>query len=532
MLTRLKKSYLYKLVSAHIEFMSVALGSLIVSAWTMLVFFVKPSTFDLVGQQVLSRQWMSGFHSSAVVGPTNYILKIILLYIPLNHLPGSARLKLVLITLLLNIVTYILLVFIIKRIYKLFFNNLSNKFYLVSLWLATIAGSMYWINYSNSRNIEIVGGLFIVYLGLKLNEKTKLLRYFLIAGLSGIVFFADPLQLYMSAIPLIVYLGFKFLFYNRSKSEFITVTKLVVSIFIGYFVSQVLNYLAKRIFGVKFIGLTTHAQGYSRVQTLLHGTIPSFKHLAQLYTAGYQLGRVVEAINIGFTVIIVLIGIYYVFKKLIPRKFSWFVAIFWISNLFFYVLSGQSLQTGTERYLIMTVPIMVLVFVSVIQTKHKLRQAILYLTSLVVALNFVVLISNLGIDLNPSFSKDNHIYSVINFMEANHYSYSYSGMYTGLPSDYFSNGSVNLLPLSCNPRGNLTASYLFFDASYYKYVTLKDQKYVPLILDGNQINNLPNICTEQNIVSEFGSYTSSTKLSDGSTVLIYQSNKLQSSLGL
>ena len=531
MLKYLKKSSVYKFLLGHLELISLSFGSLIVSIWTMVVFFVKPSTFDLVGQQLLSRQWANGFHSGAVVGPTNYILKIIFLYMPLNHLPGSPRLKLVLLTLALNIITYILLVFIIRNLYKIFFKNLSNKFYLAAIWLATIAGSMYWINYSNSRNIEIIGGLYLVYLGLKLNKTTKTLTYILIAGLSGLVFFADPLQFYMSAIPLIIYLGGKFLFSARTKSEFLAVFKLVVSVFFGYLLSKFLSYLSRKIFGVKFIALTTHAKGYTITQTIAHGILPSFKHIAQLYTAGYQLGRFIEVLNVCFTIFIVLVGLYYAFKKLLPTKFSWFVAVFWIVNMAFYIISGQALQTGTERYLIMTIPVLILLLLAVVQIKHKLRPVIIWLIGVVIILNFIALINSLKINWDPGFSKDNHDNSAIKFMETGGYSYGYSGMYTGLPSDYLSNGNVKLLPLSCNPGGVLSTSYLFFDASYYKYTALGAQKYVPIILDGDQINNLPNICTKLDIVNQFGNYSSSTKLSDGSTVLIYQTNKIQTVLG-
>ena len=534
MFNKIQKLKLYKFISTHIEPISLATGSLIVSIWTFVLFFVKSSTFDLVGQQLLSRQWTSGFRSGAVIGPTNYILKIIFLYIPLNHLPGSPRLKLILLTILINIVTYILLVIVIRKIYKIFFKDFTNKFYLASLWLATIAGSMYWINFSNSRNIEVVGGLFLVYLGIRLSKKSRVWSYISIASLSGIVFFADPLQLYMSAVPLIIYLVGKFLFSSRLKTEFITITKLVGSFVIGYVFAKFLSYLSSKIFGVKFIALTTHTNGYSRIQTVIHGFIPSFKHLAQLYTAGYQLGRGIEAINICFTVIIVLIGVYYAFKKLLPLRFSWFVAVFWATNIFFYIISGQSLQSGTARYLIMTIPIMILLTTAVVSIKHQLKPTIVWLVSLVVIINFAALVYSLKIDWNPSFNKDSHIASVISFMESSRYSFSYASMDSALPSDYFSNGKVNILPLSCNPGGKITTSYLFFDASYYKFIV--DSSFInnsavqffPLILDGNQITNSPNICSQQDIVNQFGSYLSSTKLSDGSTVLIYQSNKLQS----
>ena len=134
-------------------------GSFFICCWTIVRFFIKSSNFDLVGQQVLARQWMQGFHSGAIVGPTNHILKIIFIYIPMNLLPGSARIKLIIMTLLINVITYILLILILEKLWLEFYPKISKSFYIVALWMALIAGSMYWISFSNSRNIEIVGGL-------------------------------------------------------------------------------------------------------------------------------------------------------------------------------------------------------------------------------------------------------------------------------------------------------------------------------------------------------------------------------------
>jgi hypothetical protein len=531
-LKKIKSTKCYNWSSKHLELLSLIIGSVIVSIWTFILFFAKPSTFDLIGQQLLSRQWINGFHNGAVVGPTNYILKIIFLYIPLDHLPGSPRFKLILITLFINIVTYILLVLILKRLWKLFFPKLNNSFYLATLWMALIAGSMYWIEFSNSRNLEIVGGLYLIYLGCSLTKQTRYPKYLLVLILSSILFFADPLQLYMSAVPLIVYVYVRQFPIKRVLTDHATAIKLTLSVGIGYLISKVFVKLAEKLFGLKFIAVTTHTNGLTTLKTWIHGFIPGFKQAFRLYVGGYQLGRIVEAINILFVLAIVVVGAYYVYKKLIPKKFAILVFCFWLIDMAFYITSGQSLQSGTSRYLIMTVPFVILLIAAVLSTKHQLRKLIITGSVLIVLINCYGLISALKYNWNPKFTKDAHIYSVINYVASSKQSYAFASMDSSMPADYFSNNKVSILPLSCNPGGLLTPSYLFFDASFYKHTLGINQSSVALILDGDQITNNPYVCSLENIYSQFGSYQQIKHLSDGSTVLIYKPEQILRVLGL
>ena len=176
-------------------------GFIVIAFWTLYRFFIKLSTFDLVGQQLLTRQWLDGFHSNALIGTTNYILKMIFIYAPFNYLPGSPLLKIELMTLIINIATFVISIYFIKKIYVLFFGEFRKSSYLSILYFAGLAGSMYWIEFANSRNLEFAFGLGLIYLILSSVEyfSYKKLVSFLI--LSTLLFFSDPLQIYMSMVP-------------------------------------------------------------------------------------------------------------------------------------------------------------------------------------------------------------------------------------------------------------------------------------------------------------------------------------------
>ncbi|MEI7675029.1 MAG: hypothetical protein WCI60_04825, partial [bacterium] len=191
----------------YLEPLVLILGSLFISLWTLARFFLKTPTFDLVGQQNLAYQWSKGFHAYSVIGPTNYIWKMFLLYMPLNAVPGSPKVKLIILTVLINIIVFVSIYIILKKLLRLFMPTIGLGYYLAIFWFALISGSVYWIQFTNSRNLELVGGLLLVYLIIRNIKKENKPRYAILILLSSLLFFADPLQLYMSAVPGLAYLG-------------------------------------------------------------------------------------------------------------------------------------------------------------------------------------------------------------------------------------------------------------------------------------------------------------------------------------
>jgi len=520
-----------RFIVQHSRVLVLIFGSLSVSAWTMVRFFLKPSTFDLVGQQVLIRQWLNGFHSGATLGPTNYILKMLVIYAPFQWLPGSARAKLVAMTLLINIVTFILIVLLLEKLLKQFFPKIKKGFYLSCLWVSLIAGSMYWIQFSNSRNLEVVGGLLFIYLAFKYIKRSSVILFVSIVALLSLLMFADPLQLYMSVIPMLLFGFILYLHERHDRRKLINWATLVSAVIIGFFGSRLLTLVVKRIWNVNFIAVTTHTNGLSLTSIIVHGIVPAIKQIARLYVGGYEYGRYVEAINLLFVIGILVIGLGYILKKLLPIKFVYFVLSFWLLDIGFFIVSGQALQNQTSRYLIMTIPIFVLLLAAVVSIKTKLRPLLLLGIVVVIGVNAIALTKTLAENWNGSFSKDNHIYSVISYMGNHSYKFAYSSMDSALPTDYFSNGKVTILPLTCTGT-SLSTSSLFFDKAFFDKTANSVSSVVPLILDGNQIANNPSVCSLQNIQTQFGNWQASDKLSDGSVVLLYKASQLTTALSI
>ena len=519
---------LWSILEVRSKYIAFIGGSLIVSAWAMLRFYIKPSTLDLVGQQLLARQWIHGFHSGATVGPTNYILKMIFIYIPFSWLHLNPRLSLVIMTLLVDIATYVLLVLVLRSLYvELLHKKVSSVFYLCCLWLALMAGSMYWIQFSNSRNLEIVGGLFVVLLGFKYLKSGSLKLLVAIGLVSSLVLFADPLQLYMTVIPFLVFEAIDIVLNKSKQKDCIKWLYLLISLAAGFAGSKLLIYIAKKIWHVNLLALTTHRNNLSFAAATFHGIEPALKQMARLYVGGFEYGRIIEAFNLLFVAVILLVGLFYTLKKLLPKRLVVFFLSFWALDLIFYIVSGQALQFQTSRYLIMTLPIFFIFLAGILTIKNRYHRPLIIFTCLLVVINAAGLFSGVARNWDTSFSKDNYVSSITSFMKSNGYPYGYGSIDTSLPTDYYSNGQVKLLPLNC-ANGNLIPSLLFFDKAYYIHTSELKSELVPVILDGNLITNTPSVCTPESIEAELGNWQSASRLSDGSLVLIYPSSQLGS----
>jgi len=505
-------------------------GSFIISIWTMVRFFSKSSNFDLVGQQVLAHQWLTGLHGGAIIGPTNYILKIFVLYMPLDMIHVSQRGKLVFMTLLVNVVTYILMILLLEKVWRLFYSRIPKSFYTAMLWLALAAGSVFWIQFTNSRNIEVVGGLLLVYLMLRLLKAAPTIKLsMLLVLVASILFFADPLQVYMTAIPALAYV-FVLFFADRSNQKFSRVLLILGALTVGFVMSKCIALGIESIFKTNFLVVANQRTG-SLFATLIDSAIPLSKQTARLYVAGYELGRFVEALNLLFVLGIGVLGVWYVWKRIIPRKLGLLVGLFWITDALVYMASGQALQSGTSRYLIMTVPFFVLFAAAVVSAKTKHKPVILLATIILLCVNSGALVYAFTQSWNPQFTKDAHSYAVITYMKDHSFTHGYASMDAALPVNYLTSGSVRLLPVKCEAGNTIQPAFLFFDKTYYENImSASADSEVPLILDGDQIANSPNVCTKEDIRASLGNWQAQDKLRDGSDVLLYDAGQIRQSI--
>ena len=108
-----------KLKNRIISTLVLVVGSFIITAWTAFKFSTQTIKYDIVGQQLLARQWVDGNFGGSVSAPTNYIIKMLALYMPADILHLDPKLFLIVSTIIINIVTFIGLFFCTKSDFTL-----------------------------------------------------------------------------------------------------------------------------------------------------------------------------------------------------------------------------------------------------------------------------------------------------------------------------------------------------------------------------------------------------------------------------
>ena len=511
-------------IKQHGQILVYTLGSAIVACWTLLRFFDQRMTFDLVGQQVLAHQWLHGGLSGATIGPTNYILKMLFLYIPLDYLPGSPRLKLILLALAISITTFILISILLRRLLVAFGVVGGNQTQAALLWFSVLAGSVFWVQFSNSRNLEVVGGLWLVERSVRFFVKPSRGLLAAITTLAAILFFADSLQLYMAALPVLLYGSIGAIHNSRYRKQ---VLMLAGAIGLGFAISKLFMSLATDVFLVHFLSGRAPSPGWS-VHTIVRSTRGTLVAYGHLFAGAGDAGRVREAANLLLTGLLALGFMYGAATKRIPKRLTVFVATFVATDSLVYIASGQALIAGTSRYLIMVAPLVILAAGSLdmlAKSQPILWQGLLAVTCLVIVINIFSLSRSLSSHWNTSFPLDAHLASVERFKQQYGYRTIYASMDSAMPLNYLGH-TTSYLPLNCTGE-RLISSDLFFDKSAQKQATAALPAIIPVVLDGNSITNTPSVCTVADITNQLGQPEQTQQTDDGSVVLLYTAGTLK-----
>lgn len=496
-----------------------------ISAWTLIRFFDRPLNFDIVGQQILAHQWSHGIHSGATVGPTNYILKMLLLYIPAEWLHLSAWTRLIGLTLLINIATLILIAWLITKILRFFLIKAEDFVPHSVLYIASISGSIFWISYANSRNLEVAGGLGIAYLCLLLSRQASWKLMAGLIGLSTLVFFADPLQVYMSLLPALAWVLYDWFVSGRGRKKFINLVRIFSLSLVGLLLARMLTHAASHIWNVA-IASPVRPAGLPPLAQIPSYAVSTTKQFARLYSGGRELGHIVEAVNLIFVLAIILTAFYLAYKNAKIRPLVIFVGLFWVIDMTVFIASSQASQPDTNRYLIMTMPGFALATSLVLMKIRKTSIAFLTVAGVVLA-NIIALSVATVSNWDHAFSKDQHYVSAYSYLKSRNYRYGYAGMNTAMAGYYLSDYGQLLLPLGCQPDATLRQADLFFDSAEFSNARAAKTQTVPVIFDGPSITNNPSICTTENLKRQIGAPDHTDRLSDGSQVLIYNSSQLQ-----
>lgn len=514
---------------AILQWLTLIAGSGIVTAWTFFRFATKSINFDLVGQQLLTRQWLEGNVEGSVTAPTNYIVKMVALYLPGDMLGIDPKLFLVISTVLINIATFVGLYFILKAILRFFSVKPSVFFNLSMLWLATISGSVFWIQFTNSRNLELVAGLVLLYLGLLIYRKITVFRSVVFMLLAGLTYFADPLQLMMTSVILVAYLLIDAIILQKKKASILRTAVIIGFVGIGYILSLLAVALVAHLTNVEFFSVSSLSQSLAIFTNLQTVVIETAKNTIRLIAGTNEMGVWRQVLNIMLVAILSIgaVASVYIARRQ-HKNFIVLLGLFFIVPLGVYAASGQPVfQTDTSRYLILLALALILLF-SALDLKRLSRRMHFTLTAITVIFITVGAIS-LVTSTIPATSKgilsSEKIQARYQYLEQHNFSYGYASMDTAIPAQYLygKKGMETLLPLSCNGK-QLRKVTLFFDKNVF-IKTEGGQALVPIILDRNSIKNHPHQCTVKVITKQLGDPLRVDR-SNGDTVLIYSADSL------
>jgi len=514
---------LRKFCKEHANLLTIIVSGLIITAWTIYKFNIESINFDMTGQQLLARQWLHGNTLGSLMAPTNYIWKIILFYMPVVCLKINPKFALFFLTIFVNILTIVLLYIVLKKIINIFkINTKNNVFYNLSIvWFSLISGSIFWIQFSNSRNLEIVAGLLIIYLGLILYKKFTTINSFLFIILTSITYFSDPMQLYITTAILISYLlVFRFLLKENDKPK--NLLKIIFCILISYFISSVVYLLTRKVTNISFFGVASIQQSLQIFHHPLTVIAQTAKNIMRLLAGGSTMGHLRQIFNLLLVFIAIVYSLFHLVKSKNNNKFLFFILCGLVITILVYIVSGQpAFKSDTSRYLIMLSPFIILLFASIDKTLNKKVRIILEILFLIViTVDLVTLMIATCNNFHYKISGEDRDKVSFDFLAQSKYPVAYASMDTAIPSTYLygENSNKTLLPLSCD-NNKLRKSTLFFDKKLF--LNINKIKYIPIILDGSSITNTPYECNIANIESQIGK-PKDTMLYMGNSILIYQ----------
>jgi hypothetical protein len=497
-------------------------GAIFVTIWTLLRFFTQRSIFDLVSQQVIVRQWLHGSHTTAHVGQTSYVLKMLFLYVPLQLLPGSPRLKLILLTLCINLVTFALLTVLLRKILQEFRIKITAPFYIAIVWLAMLAGSVFWISFANSRNLEVVGGVLLIYLALRYLRQPSTGRIILLLAVAAILFLADPLQLYMTALPLLVYAAILTIRGHKSWRNCIA---LVLVFAAGFVLSKVLFVIFGKLLLLNFSETGSIVVPHISASWLLHGLVGTLKSVLTLFAGAKDAGRLREMVNLLLALGAAGLALYATRKRLISRRLLVLFSCFLVVDVVVYIASGQAAQAGTSRYLIMIMPAAILVGAA-LHISAQVSKYILAIILLMIGINLVMLGHTLAVSWDTSFPLDRHLASVARYARTHPKLHVYASDDTAMPTlYYFDLPAADILPLGCL-NGALVKTHYSMDTEFAA-ATQRTGKMAAIIFDGTRITNKPNNCTPESVTKQTGHTPALDHTDDGSVVLLYPQEYLK-----
>lgn len=496
-------------VSRHQTSLTASVGSVIVGIWTVLRHIMNGINFDVVGQIGVAQQWVHGLHSGAIFGATNYLLKIPL-YMLMNAAgPIPPATRLLVLALLCGIGAYLLIYLLLRKIVRLYGVKDFTLLNLGMLWLALIAGRVFWTDYANSRNLEVAGGLAVLYLTLRIIEKGVSWRFALgLAAVSALVFFADPLQMYTIGVGLgiaCVVLA------ARSKGDKRRRTLLSGGgLIAGAILSRVLLWFSTTVLPVSYLTppKTTLAIDVSTMTALFQNTLTSTLRIFDINVFSKALSvnslRQVVAMVLFTTAVYVLIRYRTSPPKLPARFVCWLI----VWNYIVYIASGSALAVATERYLIVVPLLVVLLFGLYGGPKQPIQfRWFSHLWIIAVATSAVLLFGAVIMQWPHRYKLDQPMLAVASFAQSHSYDFIIASRTLAVPANYYAGYDKTIVPAVCVDNMHIAASNLFYDQAAYAGKLGQTKGTVAVILPDDGITSDPFHCSTEIILEQLGTPT-------------------------
>lgn len=500
---------------------TIFLSCTIVSIWTIFRFLSQPINFDLIGQQLLARHWLSGYTEGVLTAPTNYIFKIFVFYMPAEIFNLDPTLFLILSTLLINILTIIGIYYILYRILKKFSIDPGMYFNMMFLWISTIAGSVFWIQFSNSRNLEIVAGLGIIYLGIRCYEGKSLVSLIPFVIYLALVFFSDPMQIYVSGTILAAYIILDSLFLDRRNKK--SAIKVLIVILIAFLLSLAIQLFARKFFGIVFFKVGSLNQSLDVLNNLSPAIKQTIRNILDIFSGTEEMGRWRRRLNNVFTLYLFAMTVWLYMKYKLynhNRKLMVLIVLALVFPVAIYFASGQPLLPGTSRYLIMLFPGLIMLIATL---EAVPKQSLIAIFTVVILVNSYGLIRSLAGVSNNRLEGIDVLERRYDYIVGSDFSYGYADMSTAIPAEYFFGRDSDkvIFPLDCRDN-KLYKVNLFFDKGVFDKIEDRDKK-TSIIVGKELIRGPLSDCGVEDIKNQLGEWSDIEELGDGDLALIYPS---------
>lgn len=513
-------------VQKHADALTLSIASGFVFLWTTFRFLTNGANFDVVGQIGLAGQWAHGLHGGAQLGATNYLLKMPIYALANSLSVISPHLRLYLLAWVFNLITFWALFWLGKKYLRLAGVRQALYWRLAVVWLSIIAGRVFWMDYANSRNLEVVGGVVVLYLGLKLLDSWSWKRFWALLLLSGVVFFADPLQMYIMGSSLVINsLGSWF---NHTRQRRFTQAQSSGAV-MGAMVGAVLfakgaTWLASHILPVSFLAapekqLVLSTEGVWRS---LLGIVRASARILDLdiYTKAFGVVSLRHAVAwmLFWSVVWVILRSA---RKLATKEASLLVLVLCLSYAL-YVVSGHALQIGTERYLVMVPIVLALLFgLAGDAPKRSQRGFLLNIWAIGVVISLCLLTGALVRAWPSRFSVDKPMFALADYATRSPANIVISGRQYVLPANYYAGYGEKIAPVICTNEAKVKLSNLFYDRSSWRGLD-RPSNTIAIVVQPGGIYSEQYVCRSNDILKQLGPPERRLEEAEVGTILFYQ----------